>query len=444
MSLDVIRKAILALNARAQAKATFDAARRLAILAIRSRGSLASHLEGLSQMEARHLEETSTWVSPEALENGEGGRYDALDLRHWLALASRAGVPAVPARVILELSEDEVSLASGTITLPPALAGRLSARVREELGEALESAPPAEDENALAAAREALDDRLADAMDDVPEGWMVRHARCGASNLKALAGMGIAGPTAPEVRFGADIEVGPGWIRRGNRRRVDVADKRIVEAVAQGPAGPSVFLARPWVQAARWAAGPDPHRHGTQFAGKGMWPAEWRAFVENGRVIGVSSYYAWCGSPTPENARIALEVRALAQRMVDEAARQNAVPVFMDVEFVRDSPHFAEVAERFPRDAIACTLDFIETDQGLLFLEGGPPFTPVGGGHPCGFAGLSRPEGVAFRVMSEVILADPRTWRETDRSNSILSWEDVETLAAGRLRPLRTAAPPAP
>jgi hypothetical protein len=427
--LDALRKLMLSINARAQAKASLDAARRLAVLAIKSGPRLAKQLEAIQEMADRHEAETAGWVAPEVLAQGRGGRFDACDLRHWLALAGRAGVPAVPAREILSLSEAEIAVASGRIELPAVLARRLQKVAREQFPDAEASAPEETPDP------EAVREKLAAAMDEVPYGYMVRHVRCGPSSLKALAGCGASGPEAPEVRFGADLEVGPGWVRLGNRRLVDAADKRFVEGYSQGPNGPSVFVARPWVQASRFFVGEDPHRHGTQFAGKGVWPAEWRAFVENGEVIGVSSYYAWCGQATPENARMALKVRAAAQRIIDETRRQNAVPVYMDVEFVRDSAHFTDVAARFPRDAIACTLDFIETkdggsEDGLLFLEGGPAYTRAGGGHPCGFAGLERPEGVAFTMMPGVCLGDPKTWKEGDRTGRILSWAEVEDLAA--------------
>ena len=57
---------------------------------------------------------------------------------------------------------------------------------------------------------------------------MVRHVRAASGSLKAIAGAGAAGPQTPETRFGPDLEVGPGWIRQGNRRSVDAADRRIV------------------------------------------------------------------------------------------------------------------------------------------------------------------------------------------------------------------------
>ena len=445
------RRAILRLTAKADARANEKAARRFVAAAARgsrAEGGLAGFVDGMEEIARVHEDEVSTWVSPKALTEGSGGPFDACDLRHWLALAERAGVPFVPARQIAVVEEGDMALLSGGVDLPE---GRAMEKLRSD---ALELArkrgifalPPSEGERDYERL-EALKEALSSAMDAVPEGWMVRSARCGSSELKTLAGVGAAGPTVPEVRFGPDLEVGPGWVRVGNRRRVRVSDARTVESYAQGPGGPCAFLARPWVEADRYAVGEDPHRHGSVFAGKGAWPAEWRAFVEKGKVIGVASYYGWCGSVTPENARIAIQVRDLAQRIADEASRIRAWPRYMDIEFARLNKHpkmlahsgIQQALETLGRDDVACTLDFIEAkDSGLMLLEGGPPVTPFGGGHPCAFAGCGgKPvfgaridvEGVAFRMMPHVLMTDPSTWVDGDRAECVLGWEEVERLS---------------
>lgn len=425
---DKLRQVIIALNMKAQQHSLGQNLRRLLAMTLRSK-DLVRDMRGIMDIAARFDAEVSSWISPEDIAGGKGGRFDACDLRHWLALCQRANVPFVPAKVVLKLTDAELSMASGQISVPKHYSQKLSAKLKT----AVESMPELQDaelpmEETVDA--EALEEKLFAAMDDVPEGYMVRHVRCGPSTLKALAGAGAAGPEAPETRFGPDLEIGPGWVRNGNRRRIDAGDPRFVEIAAQGPDDSCYFVARPWVEASRWAQGEDPHRHGTRFAGKGLWPAEWRAFVEDGIVIGVSSYYAWCGSVTAENAAMAMNIRDLAQKIVDEAIGQRAIPSHVDVELLRDHPGAGELRNRFPRDGIACTLDFIETRDGPLFLEGGPAFTPAGGGHPCGFAGCERPEGVAFRLMDGIILADPKTWRETSRDGAILPWDEVEVLAS--------------
>lgn len=406
--------------------------------------ALAGRLESFDRVAYLFEQETSSWVDAITIvENG--GSFDAADLRCWLALAEKARVAAVPAHEILHLSEAEMNAASGSVELPE---GRAVDAMRKGAAEYLASLraegadiPSTPDEPID---YESLKERLFAAMDDVPEGWMVRSARCGGSNLKALAGAGAAGPEAPEVMYGPELEFGPGWIRKGNRRRVDVSDERTVELAAQGPSSGSTFLARPWVPAARYLIGDDPHRHGTPFAGKGIWPAEWRAFAESGRVVGVAAYYGWVGEATPQNARIALQVREHAQAVVDTATRLLAWPRSMDIEFIRsgkaiEDPKIARSLEIFGRETVSCTLDFIEAEEGLMLLEGGPACSPFGGGHPCAFAGCGGPpsygnmidvHGVAFKLMDHVLMGDPRTWTEGDRTCRVLSWDDVEELAS--------------
>jgi hypothetical protein len=441
--LHKLQQAIIGLNARAEQSSLFRTLRSTLVSSatfFRTPGNASAAIAGLMKIEAQHRAETVSWVAPETLASGMGGAFDACDLRHWLALAKRAGVRAVPAKQILVLSEDQMDAASGSIQIPDnAITRFLSKRLKQVAAE-LDLAPGDERPEID---REQLEEQLFTAMDDVPEGWMVRSNRCGSSELKALAGFGAIGHQVPEIRFGSNLELGPGWVRVGNRRRVHVSDARTVQAAAQGP-GFLCFLARPWQECSRYIVGEDPHRHGSPFAGKGVWPAEWRAIVEQGVVVGVASYYGWCDEATPETARTALQVRALAQRIVDEAMAQKAWPRYPDIELARNAAWIEDGSElrqaldtSFARETVCGTLDFIETEQGPMFLEAGPPVSPFGGGHPCAFAGagvqgklatVPQISGVAFRIMDHVTLADPSTWVDGDRTGRILSWDEVELL----------------
>ena len=352
---------------------------------------------------------------------------------------------------ILRLDEDEMDLASGMLEVPDDALLRRARRALESLPRSEGPPPPPPDAPSEREWRRALlEERLLAAMDGVPEGWMVRSARTGGAEVKAFAGVGAAGPTAPAARFGPELEVGPGWVRSGNRRRVNASDGRTCKAAAQGPEdGACTFLARPWAESARWFMGEDPHRHGREFAGKGVWPAEWRAFVEAGRVVGVSAYYAWATGAGPEDARMAVEVRGRAQAIVDEAVATRAWPRMMELEFARSrpdggaglGPKVAADLALFGREAVGCTLDFVEVEgRGPVFLEGGPAHTILGGGAPVAFTGCGGPlalgrnrarvEGVAFRLMDHVCLTDPKTWADGDRSGRIVSWEEAEAMAA--------------
>lgn len=454
-----LQQAVVALTLRSdRAQGVATERRALAMLLRglrRGRAALALDLSGLRSMAERHREEVSTWVGPDALERGEGGPFDACDLRCWLALARRAGVPAIPAREVLRLSESDMAALSGLVQAPgddpgdhPVPSEEDAAAlgdVADALVEVVGRTSPVDPED--------LRERLAAAMDDVPEGWMVRSARCGSSTLKSLSGMGLAGPVAPEVRFGPEVEVGPGWRRVGNRRMVDAADARTREVYAEGPGGDLAFLARPWARPARLVRCDDPNRAPTPIAGPGWWPLEFRCYVVGGVVEGVSSYFSWLPlEADPANARLMLEARALAQRVADEAVAQRALPRYMDLEFARASTHpsirddarqQAMLAE-FGRDEVAFTLDLLEvegpTGPRLVVLEGGPGATPHGGGHTTGFSGVGGPplrgtrprtEGAAFSSMPHVVIADMTTWRDGDATGRILTWAEVEALAAG-------------
>ena len=441
-----LRQVLVKVTAMANADEGRKDVRRLVAMAagsIRRPGGLRGAVEGIAAMQELKDAETGGWVAPDALLE-HGGRFDSCNLQHWVVLAEAAGIPAIPARPILTLTEEEISVLSGKVEMPDTPATRAlrreAGRMAEEMGAVSPDLPLGED-GRLTELRRAAAAKTFDAMDDVPEGWMVRHERCGPSVLKTLAGSGIAGGEAPDVAFGADLSIGPGWVRHGNRRRVDVTDKRTLSVgIGQGPDAPHTWLARPWVRSSRWTQGPDPHRHGTPFEGSGFWPAEWRVFVEGGRVTGVSYYYPWAGMAGPQDAANALAVRDVAQRMVDKAIGLGAVPAFMDVEFARGNPQFKEMgfADRFPRDGFACCLDFMETEaaEGMTeftFLEGGPPLCVFGGAHPCGFIPVvgktHRADGVALRLPEGVHMMEPSTWN-VPVDGAILTWDEAEALAA--------------
>ena len=425
---------------------TRDARRLMAIYGkALLQGKLRETIYGMAETWNKHAAETDTWVDAATLARGEGGPFDSCDLRHWLALAERAGVAAVPARVILELTEEETGRTSGTLRMPGSamFKGKLESamqKIADEIGADEAEQDQASDAPKSTISNADLVERLFAAMDDVPEGWMVRHVRCGSEVIKTWAGTGLAGPVAPDETFSDKSQMGPGWIRMGNRRRVDTQDRRIVTATAHGPDGKgATFVARPWIAASRWMVNDDIHRAGSPVAGPGRWPCEWRCFIEDGIVIGVASYYGWASTgASPEDARQALRCAELAQRVANEAVRQGALPRYAEVEFARTHPDFTVKLERVARNKVGFTLDFIETKDGPLMLEGGPPVTAVGGAHPCTFAGAGgKPtygnipdvHGVALQMIEGVNMADYSTWNDGPRTNRIFTWLEAQELA---------------
>lgn len=436
-TLDRLRQALVAVTAKANQHEQDKDVRKLMVQTAKStrKIGLMESFAGILEMQDFKNQETDTWVTPEVLIS-QGGRFDTCNLMHWVALAEASGVSTIPAIPILTLTEDEIGIISPKVSLPDNSVTRFLKRESKVIINSDFHALEPQDNTDT---QQVIIEKTFQALDNIPEGYMVRHSRCGPSMLKTLAGTGMVEGVSPEVAFGPDLMVGPGWVRNGNRRRVDVFDSRTMKVgIGAGPDAPHTWLARPWIKSARWTQGDDPHRHGTPFQGPGFWPAEWRVFVENGKVTGVSYYYPWAGMATSEDAQNALKVRDVAQKMVDYAIGLNAIPVFMDVEFARKNPQFTTMGfdKKLPRDGFACCLDFIETPgpDGIefTFLEGGPPFSPFGGAHPCGFlpqvAQTHAIEGVALKLPDGVHMMEPKTW-DVPLEGSIFTWDEVEELA---------------
>ena len=111
------------------------------------------------------------------------------------------------------------------------------------------------------------------------------------------------------------------------------------------------------------------------------YPLEYRAFVRNGKVQGISSYYPQ--RPLPWVTEQLETVRIYTERLIQHAQTPflwHHTLMFLDNPIDREGIHF--------------TADFLVNAQGeTLFLEGGPPHEL--GGHMCCF----RPgeiEGVAL------------------------------------------------
>ena len=117
------------------------------------------------------------------------------------------------------------------------------------------------------------------------------------------------------------------------------------------------------------------------------YPVEFRVFVQDGKVAGVSNYYPQ--RPLPEDSSHffwAGEASGLALRLADTAAGR--VPF--------EWPHSPWKA---PATGVHFTADFLVTlDSRVLFLEGGPPHGL--GAHPCCFR-AGEIEGVAFEDRNE-------------------------------------------
>ena len=108
------------------------------------------------------------------------------------------------------------------------------------------------------------------------------------------------------------------------------------------------------------------------------YPVEYRAFVRDGALLGISSYYPQ--RPLPEFPDHLETVRTYTGRLIDAAPTPFLWPItFIPPDLNKDRVHF--------------TADFMATPDGILFLEGGPPHEM--GAHPCCFQ-PNRISGVAL------------------------------------------------
>jgi hypothetical protein len=170
-------------------------------------------LSGIAAIADKVEREAASWVNPDRIETG--GPFDACDLRHWLVLAERAGVPFVPAREVLSLSEAELSAIDQKLQLPKFVSNAISRGLKRALPE-LDGAIPTEVAGPDPAE---VFERLFRAMDGIPSDWMVRSNLSGSSMLKSLAGTGLLGDGREGAALAEGVEVGAGWVRSGNRVR---------------------------------------------------------------------------------------------------------------------------------------------------------------------------------------------------------------------------------
>jgi hypothetical protein len=361
-------------------------------------------------------------------------------------------VPYIPAREVARLSETELELLLGEAQIPERMRQTVGTAIQkgiedltaDELEDVARFAEEFSGETPAAGDAAQLFDRMESALDEIPASWMVRTQYSGSNNLKALVGTGLMQKADDTAMVAPGFEIGGGWVRRGNRRIVDFSDPRFLELAIGGHKPLTVYLARPWVQAARFHEGEDLHRANSPLAGPGHWPSEWRVFVKKGQVTGVANYYGWTGDgATAENAWHALEAAAMGQKIADAATGLGLAGRYMRHVSIWNSknthPQVLAFKKEWPEAGLHCTLDFMEGEDGMVFLEGGPGHMPNGGGHPCAFAGqlvnsdsmfrVAACEGVAFKNMPHVNLAEPETWVDGDPEGCISPWEDAVKLA---------------
>lgn len=448
-----IRQVVLGVAKRGAMAEQASMTRRAAlttIKALRKPARFAEFVSGMAGLEQAVTELIASHASPDEISEGRSGTFDSCDLRHWIVLAEMAGVPVIPAREILALDGDEMAALTGPVQIPDQVMDRIRKGLRMAFpapsGHAEEPASAREVERI----RQRAVEKTLDAGDLIPPGHVVRTAICGPNTMKALAGTGTLRDQDTAAAFDG-VTVGCGWVREGNRTRIDVTDERFVALQARGHEDTFRFLIRPWFEAGRRNEGIDPH-FGTGPNAAQSWPAEWRVYVRNGEVVAVGNYYAWAGSVDSDAARGALKAKRAAEKILDVMRERGVEPVTTDLfisHWHKGSGEVSEILEyqnrEFPLEDLHFTLDFIEgVDGEAVLLEGGPPHLPTGLAHPTAFSGCRLREdsigwcdlrGVAFGLREGVEIGDPRSWAITPATHA-MSFDDVELLAQRHEVPL--------
>jgi hypothetical protein len=197
-----------------------------------------------------------------------------------------------------------------------------------------------------------FESRLKESMAAFGEGWMARWDCCSMAETKYRLSEGLT-DWSPELA----------WIFADDCRACDI--------ISDFPDLNIAAWARPWVT----------------FAIHEGWPVEYRAFVHNDEVIGVSNYYPQ--RALPDNAATASDierVRLASGHLIHCQTRPLNCPRLEGFDMKRN--HWTADFARLPSGAI-------------VFLEGGPPHTMTGGAHPCCFL-PGETEGVALEARWDV------------------------------------------
>jgi hypothetical protein len=289
-------------------------------------GDREARLQELMEAAWQRIEDTAASLKgPEVAQ--DGGRFDTLSLACWISVAEAAGVPAVPIAFAGELNQ--VQLMSGQV------------------------------------------DPVLPHLTDPDQPGMVRLDYAAGARIKI--DKAFAGQQAPARVHGA---------ARGADGKVRLElDTRVIEMAAgyAGVAGRETVPVwfRPWIEAATVSV----KRRRFLGSGTDSWPLEWRVFVKNGRVAGISAYYIQ--APVREVTEVVRESARGAVRLSERL-----------IAHLRDTgiqPWHPRYLDRLDEAALDFTLDFIARPDGTaLLLEAGPTChdarTPEWGAHPCFFA----------------------------------------------------------
>lgn len=345
---------------------------------------------------------------PDVLE--KGGHFSAASVGNWFLVADAAGVERVPAEVVSVVSP---------VLMMDMYTNLMNAESQEQI-------------DAFFARNGDEFSRLVNDLQRIGPNQIVRYDTSADGRLKAQLALGRDTGEIPEFK----------GYRQTPTAILPDFDERILQLLMENPENSSPVWARDWVvprmssgtrenafsytvNAAdlERAADPmtpddeagnvgvDPQRmdYGDHASDGNLFPHEWRVFIRNGEVRAVGNYYTQISRATTEDdlieaAQTVMEIRNMAQRIVDVLKEKEAVP---------HHPQYEDASRlRFDPDAGHFTLDFMETADGrIILVDAGvghlrnPPF----GAHPVSFGAEKEPEGVAFG------LGDIRTFEDVQK-----------------------------
>lgn len=160
---------------------------------------------------------------------------------------------------------------------------------------------------------------------ELDKSQMIRFDCCSLMELKLYMSNGIESNECPK-----------------ESRELIIDDPRFFDILMEWPEENIGLYSRPWVRAMMFE----------------RYPVEYRAYIRDNKVVGISNYYP----------QISL-----------------ALPAHMVVPQINKVLEYSTALSEM---VCAGSADFLIAEDGsVLFLEGGPPFTPTDGSHPCCFEG---------------------------------------------------------
>lgn len=265
--------------------------------------------------------------------------FNGISLGNWLTVAAQAGVPFIPARLLTSARTTVIFAGLQGIKQPEP--------------------------------QQAEFDAFHADLQRIEPGEMLRFDMCAAATVKAGLSDGQG--------------VRSGWYEHELTKYPDV-DGRIVHALLNYTFEYLPVFARPIIPL-RMVDGDAPD------CPFGRWPREWRVYITEGKVTGVSNYYVQAPAK-PAEAHNAARAADLALAIVEV------------LTVAKSWPHHPRLEGVFNTESVSCSLDFAETADGqLVLVEGGPPhiFSPPWGAHPCCFAPGQPLKGVALALGSPPI-----------------------------------------